>query len=88
MTLAKDDKKELIDLMAQAIDDVIVPRIDEAVNTLKEELASKEDLKEVKMDIESLHRKFDAQQNRQDKHNERLEKLERLHPNNKHIASV
>lgn len=82
--MIQKDKDEFTTIVVDALNTVMVPALDNMATALKEELASKEELKEVKMGIDSLDRKFDAQQERQDRHNKRIESLEKLHPSGKH----
>ena len=81
-------KEEFITLIAQGLNDVMIPALENMEARLKEDLASKEDLQKVEQKlsrhIDSLARKFDAQQDRLDKHNQRIEILERLHPQGRH----
>lgn len=86
MTIIKneDERQEFVGLISDAFQEVMVPALDNMEARLKEELASKEDLKELGMKVDSLDKKFDAQQNRLDKHNNRIEALEKIHPQGKH----
>ena len=90
MTLIKNkkDKDEFVNLISDAFQQVMVPALDNTITALKDELASKEDIKELGMKIDSLDRKFEAQQIRQDRHNTRLEALEKIHPQGKHLAVI
>lgn len=71
----KKDKDEFTNLISDALNDVVVPAFDAMETRLKEELASKEDLRKVEKrlsgvesTLDSLDRKFDAQQDRLDKY--------------------
>ncbi|MEK7550484.1 MAG: hypothetical protein AAB535_01760 [Patescibacteria group bacterium] len=66
MTLirSKKDKEEFVSLISDAFQQVMVPALDNAIVNLKQELSSKEDVREVGMKVDSLDRKFDAQQER------------------------
>lgn len=84
MALTKKDKKGMVALIADAINDVVVP----ALENMETRLASKEDIRDLASKIDSLDRKFDSQQERQDRHNDRIEKLEKIHPQGKHLATI
>lgn len=84
----KKDKEEFVGLIAEAIDKVVVPALDAMESRLTETLASKEDVREVGMKVDSLDRKFDAQQSRLDRHNLRIEKLEEIHQEGKHSLAT
>lgn len=77
MALTKADENKITEIVANAINDVVIPALDD----MEGRLASKEDLekfkKETMMEFDSLNRKFDAQQDRLDKHNGRIEKVEK-----------
>mgnify|MGYP001577566185 CR=1 FL=1 len=90
MTLirSKKDKEEFVSLISDAFQQVMVPALDNAIVNLKQELSSKEDVREVGMKVDSLDRKFDAQQERQDRHNSRIEVLEKIHHQGRHLATV
>ncbi len=79
---SKEDKQEFIELVSEAFQQVMIPALD----NLKEEIEEKmeEIRKDLGMRIDSLDRKFDAQQDRLDKHNNRIEALEKIHPKGKH----
>ena len=85
----KTDKDEFIKLIGDSFQEVMIPALEGMEERLKEELASKEDLKnvskELSMRIDSLDRKFDAQQDRLDRHDARIKKLEKIHPQGKHL---
>jgi len=81
----KTDKDEFIKLIADSFQEVMIPALEGMEERLKEELASKEDLLELSSKVDSLDRKFDAQQIRLDRHNTRIEKLEDIHPQGKHL---
>lgn len=77
----KKDKQEMVGIVTEALNDVMVPALDAMETRLRNDLASKEDLKKVEvklsMQIDSLDRKFDAQQERLDRHDKRITKLEK-----------
>lgn len=81
-------KKDVENIVLDAINTVIIPGMDDMYSRLTSELASKEQVKELSLQIDSLDRKFDSQQMRQDRHDNRIEKLEKIHPNNAHLAVV
>lgn len=72
MSMDKKDKDEMVVLITDALNDVMIPALENMEERLRNDLASKDDLKEVKVElishIDSLERKFDAQQNRLDRH--------------------
>lgn len=84
MTIVKNDKdkQEFIGLISDAFQEVMVPALDNMSHDLEEKIESAKN--GLSGQIENLDRKFDAQQNRLDKHNERIETLEKLHPHGKH----
>ena len=55
---------------------------------LRLELASKKDLKNLEMKVDSLDKKFDASQDRHDRHDERIGKLEDIHSHYKYSVRV
>lgn len=77
--MIKQDKDEFVKLISDALNDVVIPALEDMEERLTTKLASKEELQEVKqelsMQIDSLDRKFDAQQNRLD----RVEKVQEEH---------
>jgi peptidoglycan hydrolase CwlO-like protein len=80
----KRDKDEFTSIVVNALNDVVIPAMDDMEKGLRGDLASKKDLKELSMKVDSLDRKFDAQQERLDKHNGRIESLEKIHPKGRH----
>ena len=72
-------KKDVEDVVLDAINTVVIPGMDNMAKDIKDELGMK---------IDSLDRKFTAQQNRLDRHNESIEKLEKIHPQNSHLAAI
>jgi hypothetical protein len=56
--------------------DTILKGMDNLYDRFKEDFASKEDSKELGTKIDSLDRKFDAQQTRLDRHDKRITRLE------------
>jgi hypothetical protein len=73
----KKDKDEFTGLIVDALNDVVVPALDD----MEARLASKEELqgfrKETEMHFDRLERKFDAQQDRLDRHDKRITRLEK-----------
>jgi uncharacterized protein (DUF2342 family) len=88
MALTKNDKKEMVALISDAINDVVVPALEKMEERLNENLASKEDVQDLASKVVSLDRKFDAQQDRQDRHNTRIKELEKIHPKNTHLTVI
>lgn len=79
----KKSKEEFIGLVSEALNDVMIPALESMEDRLKDELASKKDLEEVQKrlggvesTLDSLDRKFDAQQVRLDRHDKRIVRLE------------
>lgn len=56
--------------------DTILDGMDNLYDRMREEFASKNDVKELSIKIDSLDRKFDAQQIRLDRHDKRIINLE------------
>lgn len=77
--MIKKDKDEFVELIGDALNDVVIPALEDMEERLINKLASKEELQEVKqelgMQIDSLDRKFDAQQNRLDRVEKAQEKV-------------
>ena len=69
----KKDKNEFTMIVTDALNDVMIPALENLETRLTDKLASKEDVEDVKMKVDSLDRKFDAQQNRLDRHGKQLE---------------
>jgi hypothetical protein len=88
MTLTSNDKKEMVGLIAETINDVVVPALEKMEERLNENLSSKEDVRNLAFKVDALGRKFDSQQERLDRQNTRLEKLEKIHPQNSHSQVV
>jgi chromosome segregation ATPase len=88
----KKDKEEFTKMIGDGFHEVMIPALEDMEKRLKQELASKKDLekvhRELSMDIDSLNRKFDAQQERLDRHDNRIEKLEDIHPRGKHPLAI
>ena len=72
-------KKDVKNIVLDAINTVIIPGMDNMAEDIKTDLGVK---------IDSLDRKFISQQNRLDRHNDKIEKLEKNHPQNKHLATI
>ena len=82
----KQDKKEVRNLVIEAMEEVILPAMDSMEKRIRKDMATKDDLTKLeqklredlasKEDIARLERKFDAQQSRLDKHDSRLKVLE------------
>ncbi len=76
----KKTKTEFTGLIVEALNDVVIPAMDDMEKRLRRDLASKEDLevlrKENTIRFDTLDRKFDAQQERLDRHDKRITKLE------------
>lgn len=73
----KKDKDEFTKLIGDALNDVMVPALESMEERLRNELASKKDLKELSLKVDSLDRKFDVQQERLDRHDKRISVLEK-----------
>jgi len=79
----KKDKDEFSMIVTDALNDVMIPALESLETRLTDKLASKEDVEDITMKVDSLDRKFDAQQNRLDRqgkqiedHNERIQVFE------------
>ncbi len=79
----KKDKDEFSMIVTDALNDVMIPALESLETRLTDKLASKEDVEDITMKVDSLDRKFDAQQNRLDQqgkqiedHNERIQVFE------------
>ncbi len=83
-----EDKQEFIGLVSEALQEVMVPALEDMEKRLRSELASKKDLKNLEMKVDSLDKKFDASQDRLDRHDERIGKLEDIHSHYKHSVRV
>lgn len=68
----KKDKEEFTMIVTDALNDVMIP----ALESMEERLASKESVEEIIMKVDSLDRKFDAQQNRLDRQGKQVENHE------------
>lgn len=69
----KKDKDEFTMIVTDALNDVMIPALESLETRLTDKLASKEDVEDVKMKVDSLDRKFDAQQDRLDRHGKQVE---------------
>lgn len=70
--MTKNQKEEMLGVFAEGFHDIVVPELEKIngrLNTIEE------DLKGVKMTTESLDKKFEAQQNRLDRHGKDIEAL-------------
>ena len=65
----------MVGLITDALNDVVIPALEDMETRLRNDLASKEDVKEIRKDIDTLDRKFDAQQNRLDRHGKDIETI-------------
>jgi hypothetical protein len=72
-------KKDVENIVVETINEVVIPGMDNMAEDIKSDLGMK---------IDSLGRKFDSQQERQDRLNARIEKLEKIHSGNAHIAAI
>lgn len=88
MTIIKteEDKKEFIELISDAFQQVMISALDNMEYRIKTELG--ETIKSLSIQVDSLNRKFDAMQSRFDKHNERIKVLEKIHSNGAHAIST
>lgn len=71
--MTKKDKGEFTTLVTDALNEVMIPALESLETRLTDKLASKEDVEDVKMKVDSLDRKFDAQQDRLDRHGKQVE---------------
>ena len=69
----KKDKDEFTMVVTNALNDVMIPALESLETRLTDKLASKEDVEDIKIKVDSLDRKFDAQQNRLDRHGKQVE---------------
>ena len=72
----KKDRNEFTMIVTDALNDVMIPALESLETRLTDKLASKEDVEDVKMKVDSLDRKFDAQQNRSDRQGKQMEDYE------------
>ncbi|HKC04464.1 MAG TPA: hypothetical protein VKC54_01185 [Patescibacteria group bacterium] len=91
MTIIKTekDRKEFVTLISEAFNVVMIPALDDMLQKIEKKIEESIEgvRKDLGMQINSLDRKFDAQQERLDRHNERIESLEKLHPKGTHNSS-
>jgi len=72
----KKSKEEIHKLFSDSFHEVVPPLLGD----MEERLASKEDVNDLIMEVDSLDRKFDAQQDRMDRHGKQLDNHEkRIH---------
>ncbi len=69
----KKDRNEFTMIVTDALNDVMIPALESLETRLTDKLASKEDAEDIKMKVDSLDRKFDAQQNRLDRQGKQIE---------------
>ncbi len=67
--MTKNQRQEMVEVVTDALNEVVIPALENMEERLRKDLASKED-------ISRLERKFDAQQDRLDRHGIQLEKHE------------
>lgn len=72
MSMNKKQKDDMLKVFAEGFHGVVVPELEKIDGKLD---TGGEDLKEVKMAVDSLDRKFDAQQTRLDRHGKDIEFL-------------
>lgn len=72
-------KKDVESIVVDVVNTVVIPGMDNMAENIKSDIGMK---------IDSLDRKFTSQQNRLDRHNEKIEKLEKMHPNGHHLATI
>ncbi len=78
--MTDQDKKEIIDLFNQGIEEVILPAIEKLASKddlKKLESSIKEDIQDIQTQLDSIERKVDANQLRSDKHGQDIEKLKK-----------
>jgi hypothetical protein len=69
----KKDKDEFAMIVTDALNDVMIPALESLETRLTDKLASKENMEDIKVKVDSLDRKFDAQQNRLDRQGKQME---------------
>jgi hypothetical protein len=69
----KKQKDEFISIVNQGFQEVMIPALENMEERLKNDLASKGNLKDLSAQISSLDRKFEAQQDRLDRHGKQIE---------------
>lgn len=72
----KKDKEEMTKLITDALNDVVIPAIEDSETRVRKDMATKRDIADVRSDIDTLSRKFDAQQSRLDRHGKDIEQLQ------------
>ncbi|MFA6073884.1 MAG: hypothetical protein WC758_07255 [Candidatus Woesearchaeota archaeon] len=78
--MTKKDKKEIIDLFNQGIEEVILPALDKLaskadLNNL--EITLKDDIQDIQTQLDSIERKVEANQLRSDQHGQDIEKIKK-----------
>ena len=63
-------------MMVQAIEDVVIPAIENMEARLRRDLASKKDIKDLAESFDKLDHKFDNLEARQDRQGQKIETLE------------
>ncbi|MDO8341436.1 MAG: hypothetical protein Q7T59_05695 [Candidatus Woesebacteria bacterium] len=71
--MTKKDKKEVVELFNQGMSEIILPVLDE----MNKKMATKEDIKDVEAQLDSIERKVEAQQLRSDRHGKDIETLKK-----------
>lgn len=66
----------MVEVMSEALTEVVIPAMEDMEKRLRNDLASKEDVGELKLNVERVERKLDAFQNRLDRHGQMLDKHE------------
>ncbi len=72
-------KKDVESIVVDVVNTVVIPGMDNMAENIKSDIGMK---------IDSLDRKVTSQLNRLDRHNEKIEKLEKMHPNGHHLATI
>ncbi|HBL52130.1 MAG TPA: hypothetical protein DDZ05_02840 [Candidatus Blackburnbacteria bacterium] len=77
--MTKKQKEEFMGLLVQFFHEVIAPVLEENKTELKEEM------KDLRHTVDRIERRLETYDDRFDRHDERLTKLEKIHPQNKHV---
>ena len=83
--MTSKDKKEIVDLFNQGITELVLPQLETIlgrmttiegdISTMNNSMATKEDIKDIHTQLDTIERKVEAQQLRSDEHGKVFDKI-------------
>ncbi len=80
--MTQKDKKEIIDLFNQVIEEVILPALEnlatkEDIKSIRDEITTKDDVQDLQTQLDSIERKVEANQLRSDDQGKDIDKIKK-----------